>query len=101
MNHEKTPKASFESLLYEKFGELMRFDERFCKSVWASLANVVWVDEEGEEVAYSFRAAAKLIASIRDEGTYLDWYCCTDSAVVDANLESTLGDYGWHWRIAR
>lgn len=77
-------------------------DSEYCaKLLWSSLANIIWVHQErGYEVSYSFRAAGDLIAAIRQNGSYIDWYCSSDVARVEEEVAVRLGAKGWTWREA-
>lgn len=85
----------FEKLLNDQFGQRIKTDDEFCKRLWGSLANIDWRHKNGDTAAYSFRAAGDLIAAIRGEGNYMDWYMSGSSGLVDLELEEKLSEFGW------
>lgn len=44
--------------------------------LWSALTGADWQGPDGSVVSYSLRSAGELVAWIREEGDYLDWYCC-------------------------
>lgn len=87
----------------ERFAEALRVglgdkikDDDVAKLLWSALANVEWYHIESHaEVGYSFRAAGALIADLRGEGDYLDWYCCAPDRQVSVLISHTLRKQGW------
>jgi hypothetical protein len=70
-------------------------DDKVAREMWSALANVEWINEDGESVGYSFRRAGALIADIRDNGDYMDWYCCGPTSFVSDEIRYALGREGW------
>ena len=71
-------------------------DNDICKQIWCALANVDWVHKEtGEIASYTFRGAGYLIADLRGEGDYLDWYCCGNDSTVSDFIRRSLKKKGW------
>lgn len=93
------------SNLYTKFdddvravlGSQIRANDEAATEFWSSLANVGWFHESQpeQEVSYSFRAAGGLIAEIRGEGDYIDWYCSGPYAVVASWIAEAMASKGW------
>lgn len=84
----------FAQALSRACGARIRASEDDASAVWASLSNVAWT--RGEDVAdYSFRAAGDLVASIRGEGDYLDWYCSGPECNVAPWIADAMRAEGW------
>lgn len=86
---------SFEEALRCGLGDTIK-DDAIAKQLWSALANVDWYNPRTHESAgYSFRAAGTLIARLRGEGDYMDWYCCGPYAVVSDHIGRVLKKQGW------
>lgn len=84
----------FEKDLIEVFGDRIREDDEFAKRIYAALANVKW--NKGDIVyGCTFRYAGGLISDIREEGDYIDWYCCAPEGKVDSDIREALSKKGW------
>lgn len=59
----------------------VRSDARYAQNLYAALCNTEWVYDDVFEVLRgnnwrcSWRSAGGIIADIRGEGDYMDWYC--------------------------
>lgn len=85
----------FENDLRDGLGDRIKDDE-VAQQLWSALANVDWYHPEShEEASYSFRAAGGLIAELRGEGSYTDWYCCGPYATVSDHIARVLKKRGW------
>ena len=91
------PKDKFEQAVNEVLGVSIRSDSSFAETMWQALANITWLNTNGDDASYSFRAAGDLVAAIRGEGNYLDWYCCRDDAIVSDEIANALATKGWRW----
>lgn len=96
----KLNNQAFEESLLKIFGKEKFKDDDFCKRLWSSLANVDWFRPKlDEEASYSFRGAGVMIARLREEGNYIDWYCCGPDAVIDDEIRRALRKDGWLYSV--
>ena len=65
--------------------EKVRADDVYAKKLYAAMCNISW------------RSAGGVIADIRGEGDYMDWYCSGNEGRVDPEITADLADIGWHW----
>lgn len=93
---EFKPGDAFEEAVERMLGEKIRSDDEFAKQFWSALANVDWYHPAtGQSASYSFRAAGGLIADIRGEGNYMDWYCSGPYATVSDMIALSMKKEGW------
>jgi len=86
----------FEKSIKKMLGVLIRNNDKVCVELWSALANVDWYHPEKHlEASYSFRAAGGLIAEIKGEGDYMDWYCSGPYAEVSDRIAHALRKEGW------
>lgn len=82
-----------------EFMELLKDDDFACK-FYCSLENQDWL--KGDKIgSHSFRGAGALIAELRHEGDYLDWYCSWiddryTMATIYPEVEQILNKLGWY-----
>ncbi|MDP2410328.1 MAG: hypothetical protein Q8M26_08585 [Pseudolabrys sp.] len=86
---------AFEDDLRTAMGADIQNDE-IATQVWSALANVTWYHPESkQEAGYSFRAAGGLIADLRGNGDYMDWYCSGPYATVSDRIGRAMKKLGW------
>ena len=90
----------FEAVVERTMGNTIRDNREVAIDVWSALSNVTWKHQNGDVAAYSFRAAADLVAAIRGDGeNYLDFYCLGPSATVSTCIAEALSKEGWTYTI--
>ena len=92
----KSHKA-FELTLERLLGERIQTDGACGVEMWSALANVDWHAPDGDIISCSFREAGDLVAWLREEGDYMDWYCSGDVGVVAPWIGDGLAVEGWSW----
>lgn len=88
----------FELTVDRLLGDRIRADEAAAIDMWSATVNIEWISPDGGKVSYTFRSAGAMVAWIREEGDYLDWYCSGSPAQVASWIEETLMPEGWTWR---
>ena len=77
------------------FRELVR-SSAFAELLYASLCGTRWRHQTtGTVWSASMRQAGAIVASVRGEGDYLDWYCSGGEDVVDERIATLIGELGW------
>jgi len=91
--------AALEAAVERALGARLRSDEAVCRAMWSALANIDWTHADGSTVGYTFRGAGHLVAEIRGEGNYMDWYCSGPYATVSEEIEAAMAREGWTHRL--
>ena len=64
--------------------------------LYGALCNTQWKHTaSGAEWSCSWRSAGGIVASLRGEGDYLDWYCSTGEGLVDEQVLAEIRALGW------
>jgi hypothetical protein len=98
MNDEQH--VRFEELLDEVLGERTRGNDVCAVELWSALAGTVWQGPRTEQVRYSMRSAGEVVAQIRKEGEYTDWYMSGPTCQVADWIAADLARHGWTWMPA-
>ena len=84
--------------IIDLFGDKIKTDDTFCHRLWSSLTNVTWVNEHSS-YEFSFRRVGAIIADIREDGSYMNWYNQSPSGTVDKDIERGLTKLGWTYTL--
>ena len=90
---------AFELTIERLFGERVRMDAALAVELWSALANIDWHGPDGAMVQYSLRDAGSMVAWIREDGDYMDWYGSGPARVVSPWIDDELAAEGWSWVI--
>lgn len=70
--------------------------ELFAMLLYSALCNTLWRHKgAGTEWHCSWRHAGSIVADLRGEGSYLDWYCSMSEGFVDEQVLAEIGALGW------
>lgn len=89
-------------------------DDEYAAKLYAALCNTDWVrievipllrqDPKQDFWSCSWRYAGGIIANMREEGDYIDWYCGGMEGYIDPEVAADLKELGWqgidqegHW----
>lgn len=92
------PRKQFEAAVDRAVGDQVRSDGACGVDLWCALANVEWHGPDGEIVSYTFRGAGSLVAWVREEGDYIEWYDSGEPGVVASWISGALANEGWRWK---
>jgi len=76
-------------------------DKDYAEDLYRALCNMRWRKREvmpllrNEMWSCSWRYAGGIVADIRQEGDYMDWYCLGGEGTVSEEIEKDLLDLGW------
>lgn len=107
-------KASLEHDLYAsaKMMEKVQSNELYAQHLYASLCNIIWTKGNAQWDC-SWRYAGKVVATMRGEGDYMNWYCSgiggdweespstwktVPEGTVTDEVAEDLKTLGWSWR---
>jgi len=75
--------------------------ELFATVLYSALCNTTWLHKAtGTPWHCSWRSAGGLVADLRSEGNYLDWYCSMGEGLVDEQVLDEIGALGWELAAA-
>jgi hypothetical protein len=70
--------------------------ELFATLLYGALCNTVWRHKAtGTAWSCSWRHAGNVVANLRCQGDYLDWYCSMGAGLVDEQVLAEIGSLGW------
>lgn len=94
----KDNNEAFLEAVERQLGDQIKKNDKMACAFWSALANIEWYSPKRKETAgFSFRLAGSIIADIRGEGDYLDWYCCGPVAEVSEDIGEALKKEGWYY----
>ena len=68
----------------------------FATLLYSALCNTIWRKDVGGPVwSCSWRHAGAVVANLRGEGDYLDWYCSMGEGLVDEQVMAEIEAIGW------
>jgi hypothetical protein len=80
-------------------------DTEYAKKLYAALCNTDWLrtevipllrqDPDKDLWSCSWRYAGGIIAHMREEGDYIDWYCSGNEGYIDPEVAEDLKQLGW------
>jgi len=76
-------------------------DEEYAKDLYRALSNMQWLKKEimpvlrNELWSASWRCAGGIVAELRQEGDYMDWYCTGGEGTVTDEIKADLARLGW------
>lgn len=79
----------------------IRASDDYAQRFYATLCNnlfqkkLVWTILVGEEWSCSWRYAGGIVARIKGQGDYIDWYCSGGEGRIDGEVKEDLLQIGW------
>ena len=68
----------------------------FARLLYAALCNTEWRHRAAETLwSISWRGAGGVVAHLRGEGNYMDWYCSGGEGLVDEGVLAEIEGLGW------
>lgn len=95
------PRKQFEAAVDRTVGDRVRSEGACGADLWSALTNVEWQGPDGQIIFYSFRTAGDLVAWVREEGDYVEWFCGDDPGVVASWIGDALAAEGWSYALAK
>lgn len=93
-------RKDFQLSIERALGPQIRASSEKAVELWAALTGEIeWVKGEGRPVWFTWRSAGEVVAWVREEGSYIDWYFASDAPGIIAKwIEEALAAEGWFWR---
>jgi hypothetical protein len=86
----------------DRLRSLVRGSELFARLLYTALCNTTWRrTADGVQGRVSWRWAGRLVAMLRGEGDYTDWYCAGGEGTVDEVVLAELRALGWELSAAK
>lgn len=93
---EMIPSLETDLLSSRRMTELAQASDLFAGLLYAALCNTEWRHvQTGARWSCSFRDAGDVVASLRGNESYLDWYCWGFEGTVDERVHTECLDLGW------
>lgn len=79
----------------------VRESDLYAQNLYAAMCNVIWQEHDVWEVLRdqhwqcTWRYAGSIISGIREQGSYLDWYCSGMEGTVTDEILQDLAAIGW------
>lgn len=80
-------------------------DDTYAQHLYHSLCNTDWIrnefypllrqDPDKDFWHCSWRYAGGIVADLREEGDYMDWYCSGSEGYIDEEVAADLAEIGW------
>ena len=92
---QRTHSLDFDLVQCDWIVARVREDRIYAQNLYAALCNTEWQEQDAWEVlrdrtwSCSWRGAGGIVADIRGEGDYMDWYC---SGMMTNHPDDDLGD---------
>ena len=76
-------------------------DNAYAHKLYAAITNTAWQPDDVIDIlkdatwSASWRAAGSIVADLRGEGDYLDWYCSGNEGYVHEDIRQDFKRLGW------
>lgn len=85
----------FEAAIDRAVGERVRADGTYGFDLYSALTCIQWRSSNGAVVSYTFREAGELVAWVREEGGYIDWYSSGPEGKVAPWIAEAMASEDW------
>lgn len=102
-NHENKLNLEMNLLRSHSICRKVKESKEYAQSLYAALCNVEYISTSGEKWSCSWRYAGDIVARMREEGDYMDWYCSSfgreydniREGIVTKEIQEDLEQLGW------